>query len=217
MRFRAATTPLLAAGLALLLGACGTPAPDRTDAGKTFAYRGGEVALAQQGEDCRLTLRGEINPTTVSALRLASDALTGRSCRKTTLMLNAPDGQIGAAITLGAMLRNRHVDTHIPAGAQCQTACLLVFAAGTQRELAKGKPEPQLGFSQIPPDEDFGQGSCETELSNRQLLNLARYLKAMVPRMTADFMLDEIRATTCRGVRELPIHKAFSSGLVTKG
>lgn len=217
MRLRAATTPLLATGLALLIGACGTPAPERTDTGKTFAFRGGEVALAQQGEDCRLTLKGEINPTTVSALRLASDALTGRDCRRTALMLNAPDGQIGAAITLGAMLRNRHIDTHIPAGAQCRTACLLVFAAGTERELATGSPGPRLGFSQIPPDEDFGKGSCETELSNRQLLNLARYLKAMVPRMTADFMLEEIRATDCRGVHELPIHKAFSSGLATKG
>lgn len=218
MQLRPALDLALAATLALLAGtSCSTPTPDRSDASQRFPFRGGEIALTRQGTDCRLSLKGEINPTTVSALTLANNALIERVCDRRTLALDVHDGQVGAAITIGSMLRNRNIDTQVPPGSTCQTACLLVFAAGTQRELARGTSPARLGFSQIPPDEDFGQTTCYTELSNRQLLNLARYLKTMLPRSAADYVLDEIRSTDCRGVREVPAHKALSSGLATRG
>ncbi|MBD5803580.1 hypothetical protein AZOA_30210 [Azoarcus sp. Aa7] len=208
---------LAAAATALAVAGCGlapTVEPKADAKAEHFAYKGGDVAAAQRGADCELTLRGTLTPAAVSSLRLASDALAKRSCQGKTVVLDLADGSVGAAMTVGSMLRNRGFDTRIAAGSTCHTLCLLVFAAGTRREIA---PNARLGFSQIPPDEDFGRTNCETELDNRQMLNLARYLRAMLPTLTADYMLQQIRATDCRGVRALPASDAVTAGLATRG
>lgn len=206
--------PLLpAAAIGLVVAACGV-APTVERQAERFAFKGGEVTVAQRGADCELTLRGTLAPAAVSALTLANDALAKRSCRSKSIALDLADGSVGTAITVGAMLRNRGFDTRVAPGSACHTPCLLVFAAGSRREIA---PDARLGFSQIPPDDDFGRMNCETELDNRQLLNLARYLRAMLPGPSADFMMQRIRAADCRSVRELPAGEAVSAGLVTKG
>ncbi|WP_128106540.1 hypothetical protein [Azoarcus sp. DN11] len=215
--------PLLpAVAIALLVSACGVAptAPTASTAereGERFAYRGGEVAVAPRGDNCELTLRGTLAPAAVSSLTLAHEALSKRSCRSKWVVLDIADGSVGAAITVGSMLRNRGYNTRIAPGSACHTPCLLVFAAGAEREIPAGAPSARLGFSQIPPDEDFGKTGCETELDNRQLLNLARYLRAMLPGTSADYMLQRIRATDCRSVRELPAREAVTAGLATKG
>ncbi|AKU10917.1 hypothetical protein AzCIB_1012 [Azoarcus sp. CIB] len=206
---------LAAVATGLVVAACGVaPTVERDAKAEHFPYQGGEVAATQRGADCELTLRGTLTPAAVSALRLASDALAKRSCQGKTVVLDLADGSVGAAITVGSMLRNRGFDTRIAAGSTCHTPCLLVFAAGTRREIA---PNARLGFTQIPPDEDFGRTNCETELDNRQMLNLARYLRAMLPTLTADYMLQQIRATDCRNVRALPASDAVTAGLATRG
>ncbi|MCK9985119.1 MAG: hypothetical protein AzoDbin1_01591 [Azoarcus sp.] len=215
MRIRFPWHLLAAAATGLVVAACGLAPTVEPDAkAEHFPYQGGDVAAAQRGADCELALRGTLTPAAVSSLRLASDALAKLSCRGRTVVLDLGDGSVGAAITVGSMLRNRGFDTRIAAGSTCRTLCLLVFAAGTQREIA---PDARLGFTQIPPDEDFGRANCETELDNRQMLNLARYLRAMLPGLTADYMLQQIRATDCRGVRELPASDAVTAGLATRG
>ncbi|MCC4115862.1 hypothetical protein LLG90_10925 [Aromatoleum toluclasticum] len=208
---------LAAAATGLVVAACGvapTVEPKADAKADHFTYQGGDVATAQRGTDCELALRGALTPAAVSSLRLASDALAKRSCQGKTVVLDLADGSVGAAITVGSMLRNRGFDTRIASGSTCHTLCLLVFAAGTRREIA---PNARLGFSQIPPDEDFGRANCDTELDNRQMLNLARYLRAMLPGLTADYMLQQIRATDCRSVRPLPASDAITAGLATKG
>ncbi|WP_407278170.1 hypothetical protein U5817_17025 [Aromatoleum evansii] len=216
MRTRFLWQLLASTATALLVAACGvapTVAPQAEAKAERFAYKGGEVASAQRGADCELTLRGALTPDAVSSLRLASDALAKRSCRGKTVVLDLSDGSVGAAITVGSMLRNRGYDTRIASGSTCHTLCLLVFAAGTRREIA---PNARLGFTQIPPDEDFGRTNCDTELDNRQMLNLARYLRAMLPALTADYMLQQIRATDCRTVRALPASDAVTAGIATR-
>lgn len=210
--------PLLpAAAIALLVSACGVAPTSVEREAERFAYRGGEIALAQRGDHCELTLRGTLAPAAVSSLTLAHEALSKRSCRSKRVVLDITDGSVGTAITVGSMLRNRSYNTRIAPGSACHTPCLLVFAGGVERELPAGTPAARLGFSQIPPDEDFGKAGCETELDNRQLLNLARYLRAMLPGPPADYMLQKIRATDCRGVRELAAPDAVAAGLATKG
>lgn len=217
MRTRFPWHILATTATALLVAACGvapTVEPGADAKAEHFAWKGGNVAAAQRGADCELALRGTLTPEAVSSLRLASDALAKRSCRGKTVTLDLADGSVGAAITVGSMLRNRGFNTRIAPGSTCHTLCLLVFAAGTQREIGTNA---RLGFSQIPPDEDFGRASCETELDNRQMLNLARYLRAMLPTLTADYMLQQIRATDCRNVRALPASDAVTAGLATRG
>lgn len=193
--------------LSLLVAACGTPSapPER-----------GDMQAAQRGKDCELTVQGVLEPSAVTALTLASDNLAKRSCRSKWAVLDIADGSVGTAFTVGSMLRNRGFNTRIKPGSTCLTTCLLVFAAGKEREIPGGPTAPRLGFSQIRPDDDFGAVSCQTELDNRQTLQIARYLRAMLPALTADYMLQEIRRTDCRGVRELSAGDAVTSGLATR-
>lgn len=212
-------TVLAAASSAVLLAACVSGPYERErdrSRGEEYAYRGGVVTVTEQRGECELAITGEINQPALASLRLAADDVGTRRCRDRWVVLDIPDGQIGAAITAGSMLRNRHFNTRLPAGANCYTACMLVFAAGEARELSRGLPAPRMGFSRLPPDDDFGRGECDERLSNRQTQNLARYLRAMLPNRTADFMLDEIRATNCRDVRELRPRDAAAMGLVTE-
>lgn len=207
------------AGTTLLLAACATPTHDRDNARDTarFAYREGEISLNLRGEECLVTLTGEINPATVASLTLATNDLAKRNCRSKWLILDATDGQVGAAITIGSMLRNRAFNTRLQPGSTCATSCLLVFAAGAEREIPAGTPRARIVFTPIPPDEDFGKDNCDAGLDNRQVLNLGRYLRAMVPGPTAGFILQKIRTADCRGVHELPANEAVSAGLATKG
>ncbi|NMF87681.1 hypothetical protein [Aromatoleum petrolei] len=217
MRIRFPWHLLAAVATGLVVAACGvapTVEPGADAKAEHFVYKGGNVAATQRGAECELTLRGTLTPEAVSALRLASDALAKRSCRGKAVTLDVADGSVGAAITVGSMLRNRGFNTRVAPGSTCHTLCLLVFVAGSQREVGTNA---RLGFSQIPPDEDFGRANCDTELDNRQMLNLARYLRAMLPGLTADYMLQQIRATDCRSVRPLPASDAVTAGLATKG
>jgi len=203
--------------MCLLLAGCATPIaePGGVHKAERFAYRGGELVLNQVGGECRVVAAGEISPAMVSSLTLAMGDVEKRSCSKKWLELNITDGRLGQAITVGSMLRNRGYSTRLQPGSVCHTPCLLVFSAGIQRVIPPDRPQARLGFSQIPPDEDFGGSLCETELNNSQKLTLARYLRAVLAVPTADLMFRNISAANCRGVHELPVRDAVTMGLVT--
>ncbi|HJV26762.1 MAG TPA: hypothetical protein VJ673_13830 [Aromatoleum sp.] len=207
------------AGSCLLVAACATPSSQRAAPrdSESFPYRDGTMSLRQHGAECEVTLSGEITPAAVSALSLVTTETAKRNCGSKWLVLDKVDGQIGPAITIGSMLRNRGFNTRIAPGGACLTPCLIAFAAGTERQIPPAASAARIGFSQIPPDEDYARGRCETALDNRQLISLSRYLRAMLPDSAGDFMMRELRSADCRGVRPLPVNDAVAAGLVTKG
>ena len=90
---------------------------------------------------------------------------------------------------------------------------MLVFAAGHQRFMLNTVPPTRIGFSQIPPDADFGRGVCETELLAPQAQTLIRYLRAMLPVTTANTIFQKLNAANCRNTEYLGQPEADVLGL----
>ena len=164
---------------------------------------------------CRITLSGAIHEDTVRRMHGAMQHIEAARCTQRLLQLETGAAQVGSAITLGAMLRNRRFDTLVPAGRVCDTPCLLVFAAGIQRTLAHGAQPAQLAITQLPPDADFGQRGCRSEPNAAQQLTLARYLNAMLPEPTSSTVLRQVLAADCNGSARLGPEQALALGLAT--
>jgi hypothetical protein len=199
--------------LAVALAGCASTTHDRAE---RLPYEGGTLSLGQQGERCEVALKGAINPDTVRKLSVLLADLDKRGCSRREAALDAGEGSVNAAITLGSMLRNRNFDTVVAEGSACRTACALVFAAGRERILPGNSAAPRIGFAQIPPDQDFGRNTCETELNRAQTLTLGRYLRAMLPAPAADATFQQLASADCRNVRYVSASEALAMGLATR-
>jgi hypothetical protein len=209
-----------ALGLAASVAGCGS-APTGPSAGMpkpattTHNYDGGQLTLNSTTNTCTVRLQGEINHSAVRRLGPLLQQVEQAGCRSKRLVLHATQGVLGDAVTLGAMLRNRHYDTEVGPGTRCETPCLLVFAAGHARVLAPSSPPSRLVFTQIPPDQDFGRGVCSTELSRGQQLTLTRYLRAMLPADTATAVYHKLQAADCQRSDAYGPAEALALGLAT--
>ncbi|WP_342133079.1 hypothetical protein, partial [Hydrogenophaga sp. OTU3427] len=108
----------------LLLAACAAP----PGPGKPDAPSDTRIELQRRADSCELTLTGEIDQNTVQRLTQSLNRLEQERCGQRWMVLNAPNGQIGAAVTIGAMLRNRNFNTRVAPGSDCLTSCVLVLA-----------------------------------------------------------------------------------------
>lgn len=156
------------------------------------------IELERRAGQCELTLTGDIDQNAVQRLSQSLNRLEQQSCTERWLVLNAPHGQIGAAVTMGAMLRNRNFNTRVAPGSECLTSCVLVFAAGRERVLASTPSLARIGISRVPPDADFSTQRCEAEISRAQALTLTRYLRAMLPPTTAEAVFHVMAQADCK-------------------
>lgn len=180
--------------LPLVLLACASPPPpDR--AGQDGVAR---IDMERRAGVCTLSLSGEIDQNAVNRLSQSLSRLEQQSCQERWMVLDAPAGQIGAAVTMGSMLRNRNFNTRVAPGSECLTSCVLVFAAGRERVLNSNAPLARLGISRVPADADFGSSRCEAEISRGQALTLTRYLRAMLPPQAAEAVFQVMVQADCR-------------------
>lgn len=156
------------------------------------------IELERRAGQCELTLTGDIDQNAVQRLSQSLNRLEQQRCTERWLVLNAPHGQIGAAVTMGAMLRNRNFNTRVAPGSECLTSCVLVFAAGRERVLASTPSLARIGISRVPPDADFDVQRCEAEISRAQALTLTRYLRAMLPPNTAEAVFHVMAQADCK-------------------
>jgi len=220
--------------LALVLAACTTPptappaapAPAPAPVAKpppapppsglsTLPFEGGRLLLDTRSAACSITLQGEIHEDTVRRLHTGLQQLQGARCSSRRMVLDASVGKLGSAITIGSMLRNRQFETKVPPGRVCDTPCLLVFAAGTQRVLPLHPQPAALTFTPLPPDLDFGPRTCQSQPNAVQKLTLARYLNAMLPEPSSSNVLRQILAANCTGPARLDPQQALAMGLAT--
>lgn len=173
------------------------------------------IDVDRRDGNCHIRLRGPLDEYTARGLRHVMGELEPSACRSKRVLLDLEGGQVGSALTVGAIIKNRGYDTQVQPGTTCLTPCLLVFAAGRQRIQLPSVPPTRIGFSQIPPDEDFGRRVCETELTSAQALTLTRYLRAMLPVPTATAVFDKLKAATCRHTEYLGPAEAMALGLAT--
>lgn len=201
---------LVAAATLALLAACGAT-PQRPAATESDSVR-----LERPADRCELRLSGDIDQAAVQHLSRALQQLEKERCTQRWLVLQASQGQIGAAVTVGAMLRNRNFNTRLAPGTDCLTSCVLVFAAGNERVLGTDAPLARLGISRIPPDSDYGGARCEAEISRAQALTLTRYLRAMLPPSTAESVFQVMAQTDCRATLYWRPADVLNIGLVTR-
>jgi hypothetical protein len=211
----------------LVLAGCAAPLPPAGRGAQAQAPTGdsqtplllrignSRLELQVQGQTCKLQWRGEFPPDAVTLMNQALYEMEHHRCQQKILALDLQGGDIGPAITLGAMLKNRQFNTELLPGSYCHTPCVLVLAAGRQRLLPESIPPARLLLSQVRPDLDFGQATCATELSLGQQLTLLRYLRAMLPLPTATSLYEKIRQATCRSHETLGAPEALSLGLAT--
>ncbi len=210
----------LSVGCALLLAA-GCSAPPTASTGATGAglsvhrFEGGRIDVDTRTPACRITLHGTLHLGTIQRLNTALAEVEQAGCTSKLAQLNADTGSVSEAITIGAMLRNRDYSTQVQTGNTCLTPCLLVFAAGRERILPTSNPPARIGYSQIPPDRDFGLRQCETELSRNQTLTLTRYLRAMLPANTATAVYQKLLAADCKDTAFHGPAEAMALGLAT--
>jgi len=228
---RAGWTTLLSA--LLMLGGCSsneyrtpyptavTPTSNSSTANTTapanvrhYPFDGGEIVTDVQSQRCQVSLRGAIHEETVRRLGQALNATANARCSRKQLVLDASEGSLGDAITIGSMLKNRGFQTAVRAGSTCSTSCLLVFAAGSER-VVPDSPGTQLVFSQIPPDQDFGRNRCNAELTPGQSLTLARYIRAMLPEPTASAVYQKMSTASCSNTSRYGAQEAIAMGLAT--
>lgn len=202
----------LAVVLLALAGCAGSPPPASP---KAPAYEQLPLEVARDGGNCHIRLTGPLDDEAVRSLRYVMTALEPAGCRSKRVLLDLQGGRVGSAITLGALIKNRGYDTQVQPGTSCLTPCLLAFAAGRQRILLPSVPPTRIGFSQIPPDADFGHQVCETELAASQAQALTRYLRAMLPVPTATAVYQKLTAATCQRTEYLGPTEALALGLAT--
>jgi len=192
------------------------PAPIPPPTGlSTLPFEGGRLLLDTRSAACSITLQGEIHEGTVRRLHTGLQQLQGARCSSRRLLLEATAGKLGSAITIGSMLRNRQFDTQVQPGRTCDTPCLLVFAAGTQRVLPLLPQPALLAFTPLPPDLDFGPRTCHSQPNAAQKLTLARYLNAMLPEPGSSNVLRQIMAADCNGPTRIGAQQTLAMGLAT--
>ncbi len=216
--------PLLKAlplALLVLAGCAGSP-PAQAPAAPTPQARASAPVVERlpldvdrRNGNCHIRLTGALTDDTAHDLRYVMTTLDKTSCRSKRVLIDLQSGLIGSAITVGSIVKNRGYDTQLPPGTTCLTPCMLVFAAGRQRLILNAVPPTRIGFSQIPPDADFGRGVCETELLAPQAQTLIRYLRAMLPVTTANTVFQKLSTANCRSTEYLGPVEAEALGLAT--
>jgi hypothetical protein len=173
------------------------------------------LEVDRRNGNCHIRLTDQLNDETAHDLRYVMSALEKTNCRSKRVLIGPQSGSIGSAITIGSIIKNRGYNTQLQTGVICLTPCMLVFAAGRQRLMLDALPPTRIGFSQIPPDADFGRGVCETELLAPQAQILIRYLRAMLPLTTANTVFQKLATATCRSTEYLGQSEAEALGLAT--
>ena len=88
-----------------------------------------------EAADGEVTAIGRIDPGTANLLKALLDQ-PGEKVR--TLVVHSPGGSVSDAIAMARLLRDRKVDTKVPADGYCASACPLLFAGGVQRLAGEG-------------------------------------------------------------------------------
>jgi len=95
------------------------------------------VSLSVDGSTARID--GEVTPEIAAAFK----AIAGRPGLK-SVSLNSPGGQVFPALEIARAIKAAGLNTAVPSGDECHSACAFIFLAGRER-VAKGK----LGVHQV--------------------------------------------------------------------
>lgn len=118
-------------GLLAILLCVGSPGAFASE--KSMSFRLVEDCA---GNRCHLALLGEgvITQETFNDLALVAPRHPGVQ----TLLLHSPGGNLGGGLKLGMRIRSLGLNTSIPDGMRCMSACAYAFLGGNRREVRQG-------------------------------------------------------------------------------
>ena len=97
------------------------------------------VFAARDGNNTVIVISGRISAETETAFTTALRGATGRP----RIYLSSPGGSLTPGLNMGRMIREARLETFVPAGAGCWSACGLIWLAGVERHL---DPTGRVGF-----------------------------------------------------------------------
>lgn len=89
-------------------------------------------ATSSEGKEV-IFLDGKIEAGDVQDLRSVIKRANAENRLVSAIRLNSPGGVLGEGAKLAGIIRYGKIATVVPAGAQCASACFLVFAAGPEK------------------------------------------------------------------------------------
>jgi hypothetical protein len=90
--------------------------------------------IVDKGE-CRLKINGDINKSLEQNFKEIFDQSAKSDCKSYQLILNSNGGNIGVALTLGDLIREKKMTTIVQQ--RCKSACLYLFISGETRIVSK--------------------------------------------------------------------------------
>ncbi|TCI00205.1 hypothetical protein EJV46_06040 [Roseococcus sp. SYP-B2431] len=98
----------------------------------------GRVYVARDGGTTSIVIYGRISPETEGAFMAAAAAHRGAR-----VVLNSGGGSLTPALSIGRAIREARLQTYVPDGSGCFSACSLIWLAGTERHIGQGA---RIGF-----------------------------------------------------------------------
>jgi len=98
----------------------------------------GRVYVAREGSTTSIVIFGRIAPETEGAFTTAVAANRGAR-----VVLNSGGGSLTPALNIGRFIRENNLQTYVPDGAGCFSACSLIWLAGTERHIGQAA---RIGF-----------------------------------------------------------------------
>jgi hypothetical protein len=102
--------------------------------------------------------------------------------KQVTIILDSPGGTVDDAIYIGEFVRSRNWDTLVQSNAICNSACTMIWLAGTGRSLGN---RARLGFHSA---SSASSGAPNRVRSERGNAKMAKFMAAMgIPQELIDF------------------------------
>jgi hypothetical protein len=172
---------------------------------------------------CAIEIQGQISEATLTRFSNSLSEKQAAKCNEIAVTLNSGGGKINVAMKIGEMIRSQRVNTLIPPGNKCSSACGLIFISGINRTLiSTAFNKASLGLHQSSLTLEAGK-ICNSSRIAAQLFPMTggeskedKYIKSMLANSAANFYILEMEKADCNNVHYLDNLEAFNRGIATK-
>ena len=182
-----------------------------------WVYDKGIVIFSINNGECLITLRGDITPALVRPLAEAVEMTTSNKCTSKWIQLDSIGGSVGAAMSIGELLRLKQFNSSIIKSV-CASSCGLIFTAGVKRAISAPSSifiTSYLEFHQI----SYNVGDfkvCKEDLASPVWRGIRGYLNKMLPTNASNHFYNSMWLTDCTKTLQLDSNQAILYGIATQ-
>ena len=177
-------------------------------------YGGGTIfyTIINQGE-CNLKINGDINEALEHNFSDLIKESVDSGCKSYQLTLNSSGGNIGVALFLGNLIRDKKMTTVVLES--CKSACLYLFISGANRIVSRNSV---LGLHQAM---DYKSKECINPKlhtkSNREFFNgLLEFSQEMLGDKSGKFFSSKENIAGCKEMLEVDNTEFLKEGVINK-